>query len=444
MSNYKPSVGVYTLGCKVSQYESEAIAEAFEAVGFDVLPPDQPCDVYVINTCTVTSESDRKSRQIIRRAAAVNPDAIIMVTGCYPQANPDMVSIMPEIDYVSGTKEKTALPARALEMMKSGKPDKPVIEIFDISDTGFEPMRITKAPRTRAYVKIEDGCECRCTYCIIPAARGNVRSKPPQDVYDEVYTLAQNGCREVVLTGIETASYGRDLGDISLAGLLELLCDIPNLERIRLGSLDPSIMKDDFIDRISRLKKITPHFHLSMQSGCDRILRLMKRRYSASDALNSLDKLRRRIPDVTFTTDMMVGFPGETDEDFSQTVEFSRQAEFLNMHIFAYSKREGTPAAVMSGQVSSAVKKDRSAVLSSLRDVMRADVINGQIKRNAVMPVLFETFEKGFSYGHTANFIEVKVKTDADLRGEIRNVRLEDAGAEICTGTLTGDANTQQ
>ena len=440
----KPSVGIYTLGCKVSQYEGQAISEAFEIAGFEVLPFDGLCDVYVINTCTVTAESDRKSRQMIRRAAATNPAAIIMVTGCYPQANPDMVKIMPEVDYVSGTENKTALPARALELMEikkeeipsKGSSKKPLVEITDISNIPFEPIRISKAPRTRAYVKIEDGCECRCTYCIIPAARGSVRSKAPRDVYDEVAALAAGGCREVVLTGIETASYGRDLVNVTLIDLLEELEDIPNLERIRLGSLDPSLMRDDFINRVARLEKITPHFHLSVQSGSDRILALMKRRYKADTALLSMEKLRARIPGVTFTTDIMVGFPGETDEDFAETMEFCRKAMFLNMHIFAYSKREGTPAAKMQDQVPSSVKKARSVALSALRDKLRDRVIEEQIQSSPRQRVLFETKEGSWFYGHTPNFIEVKVRTDADLHGEIRTVLLERVEEGICLATL--------
>lgn len=442
MPTVKPTVGIYTLGCKVSQYESQAIAEAFEEAGFEILPFDALCDVYVVNTCTVTAESDRKSRQMIRRAAAANPAAVVMVTGCYPQANPDMAKILPEVDYVCGTENKTALPARALELMAAGRqalghgPKRPVVEISDLSDTAFQSMKITKAPRTRAYVKIEDGCECRCTYCIIPAARGAVRSKLPGDVYDEVAALAAGGCREVVLTGIETASYGRDLKNVTLIDLLERLEDIPNLARIRLGSLDPSLMRDEFIGRVARLKKITPHFHLSVQSGCDRILRLMKRRYTAAGALESMAKMRTLLPGVTFTTDVMVGFPGETDEDFAETVAFCQKARFLNMHVFAYSKRAGTPAAEMPDQVPPAVKKARSAALAALRDELRDRVISEQIQTAPAQTVLFETREGGWWYGHTANFIETKVKSDADLNGELRTVRLEKAEDGLCLATL--------
>ena len=292
-------IGIYTLGCKVNQYESEAIAEAFAGEGFSVVSPTEVCDVYVINTCTVTAESDRKARQFIRRAIGKNPNAYILVTGCYSQASPDAVAAIKGVDYVSGNAQKLAVVKAAKELIAGGKkPDVPTVDRRAPDAHGFEKMSITRFDRTRAYVKIEDGCENRCTYCIIPSARGAVRSKPMEEVLREVRALTEGGCREIVLTGIETASYGRDLDEVDLADLLEEVDRIPNVGRIRLGSLDPSLMKQSFVDRIAHLRSLAPHFHLSMQSGSDRILALMKRKYNAKMALEGMERLRRAMPDV--------------------------------------------------------------------------------------------------------------------------------------------------
>ena len=258
----KKTVGILTLGCKVNQYESEAIAEGFTAAGFLLRSPDDVCDVYVINTCTVTAESDRKAGQFIRRAGAKNPEALILVTGCFSQVSPDKVAKLPRVDYVCGNSDKMSVVQIAEQLLKDGKRSSAEIAVEDIQSAPFEPMTITRFDRTRAYVKIEDGCENRCTYCTIPAARGKVRSKPLDEVVREVEGLARGGCREVVLTGIETASWGRDLDGVSLADLLETVDSIQGLERVRLGSLDPSLMREGFVARLAKLRTLAPHFHL--------------------------------------------------------------------------------------------------------------------------------------------------------------------------------------
>ena len=347
MSEFLFTAGIYTLGCKVNQYESEAIAELLAARGVKILPPDEPCDCYIINTCTVTAESDRKARQFVRRAIGENPDAYILVTGCLAETAPEQLSAIAGVDFLIGNRNKSAVADATIALYRQGHKNQST-EIARVplgGDSTFESMVITHFDRTRAYIKIEDGCENHCAYCIIPAARGRVRSKAPREVIDEVRGLTDGGCREVVLTGIETASYGKDLDGYGLADLLAEVDRIPGIGRVRLGSLDPSLMKQPFVDRIARLSSLAPHFHLSMQSGSSRTLAAMKRKYNAQMALDNMERVRRAIPDVQFTTDMIVGFPGEGEEDFRETVEFARQARFLMIHVFPYSRRTGTVAA---------------------------------------------------------------------------------------------------
>ena len=420
------TVALYTLGCKVSQYETEAIAEGFESLAFHVVPFGEKADVYVINTCTVTAESDRKSRQIIRRAQKTNPNAIIMVTGCYSQVSPDEVLRISGVSYVGGTERKMQIPKAAEKLLlqrETGEDLTPVCDSAPLSDPHFEKMTVKHAPRTRAYVKIEDGCECRCTYCAIPGARGDVRSKLPADVLSEVKGLMAGGTREIVLTGIEIASYGRDLDGFRLADLLTLLDEECAGVRFRLGSITPEIMTEEFVDRIAVLKSIVPHFHISMQSGSDAVLRGMKRRYSSDMALAALARLRAKIPGVRFTTDMMTGFPGEGEKEFLETLAFTEKACFLDMHVFAYSRRKNTPAATYPDQVEEGIKHERSARLIALARRLRDENLDEMIASGAPLSVLFETREGDEMTGHSAEFAEVRVKTDASLHGEIRSVR---------------------
>ncbi len=438
MSSNPPTVGIYTLGCKVNQYESEAIGELFEQNGFQIAPPTQSNDVYLINTCTVTAESDRKARNFIRRAIRQNPNAIILVTGCYSQVAPQEIAAIRGVHYVCGNADKKSVVATAKELLSRAEyPTEPILHLSAPDVGGFEPMSITHFDRTRAYVKIEDGCENRCAYCIIPSARGAVRSKPAADVLREVEMLTRNGCREVVLTGIETASYGKDLSDCRLADLLEQVDRIPNIGRVRLGSLDPSLMREEFVARIAALPSLAPHFHLSMQSGSDSVLARMRRKYNTRMALDGIARLRRMIPNVQITTDMITGFPGETDTEFAQTLDFVRQAEFLNIHVFPYSRREGTLADSMPDQIPEQIKASRAAELSALQSEIRKEILNRQTNR--ITDVLFETYKKSIACGHTADFIEVACPAQKPLHAEVLRVRITGNDGVRCNGEIITD-----
>ena len=429
------TAGIYTLGCKVNQYESEAIAERLAEHGITVSKPSSVCDIYIINTCTVTAESDRKACQFIRRAIQKNPAAYILVTGCLAQTDAERIAAISGVDYISGNTNKLAVADYAIKLVSLGKKnDTPEIEVSDINESGFEKMSISEFGRTRAYVKIEDGCENKCAYCIIPSARGKIRSKEPQDVLSEVRALVGGGCREVVLTGIETASYGKDLGGIDLADLLVSVDCIEGLERMRLGSLDPSLISEKFVKKISPLSTIAPHFHLSLQSGSSRVLAAMKRKYNADMAMRAIKLLREYIPDAQFTTDVIVGFPGETDEDFEDTMRFAKEARFLMIHVFPYSKRKGTIAAQMKDQIAPDVKRDRAAKLSALAAEIRAEILSEQIGKT--YPVLFETYRDGVAHGHTASFIEVSVNADSALTDMILDVKITGVENDACIGVI--------
>ena len=429
-------VGFCSLGCKVSQYETEALAERFAAAGFTVSDFDAVCDVYVINTCTVTVESDRKSRQMIRRATRVNPDAVVIVTGCSSQLHPDGIAAIPGVSYVSGNDRKMHLPAVALDLLSRPKTGA-VQEVRDLAGVPFEPASITRAPRTRAFVKIEDGCNCRCAYCAIPLARGPVRSKAPSDVIDEVRALVASGTREIVLTGIETAAYGIDLDGYRLIDLIADIADKTEVERIRLSSLSPEMMTPATVKRLASVRGRAPHFHLSLQSGSDAVLAAMRRPYRTKQVRDALAALREEIPCVTFTTDVIVGFPGETEETFLETVAFCREARFLRLHVFPYSPRPGTPAADFPDQVDGEEKHRRVRELVKVgRDVAK-DLLSDLIAAKTPLSVLFETRDGEYLTGHSENYVEVKVKTDRDLAGQIRRVLPTALSGEGVTGVIT-------
>lgn len=429
-------VGIYTLGCKVNQYESEAIAERFLACGYTVLPADEVCDIYVINTCTVTAESDRKARQFIRRVHSLKKDAPILVTGCFAQTSPNDILSIEGVCYVSGNAEKLSV-VDAAEAILENKDEKiKKNAVSDIFSADFEKMSITKFDRTRAYVKIEDGCDSKCTYCIIPNARGHIRSKAPEDVVSEVEALTRGGCREVVLTGIETASYGKDLGNTDLADIICRVAKIEGIGRIRLGSLDPSLITETFVNKIKDVKALAPHFHLSLQSGSDRVLALMRRKYNSKMAMRAIELLRDAFPTSHFTTDVIVGFPGETDEDFLETVEFAKKARFLQIHIFPYSKRAGTLAASMPNQLPKQIKKERLAALSAVEASIRHEILSKTVDANETVEVLFETFDGNRVIGHTASFIEVSAPSDVPLHSITRNVRLISTDGNLCFGEI--------
>lgn len=428
------SVAISTLGCKVNQYESQAIAEALEARGWEIRNPSETCAAYIINTCTVTAESDRKARQVIRRAMSKNPYAYILVTGCYSQTDPTAISSIAGVDYICGSSNKLSVASKLEELFVKGEKN-PQAEICvpSLNEAGFESMSITKFDRTRAYVKIQDGCESHCTYCTIPAARGPVRSKPMDEVISEVKGLIQGGCREVVLTGIETGSYGKDLsGGENLACLLEKIDGLEGIGRVRLGSLDPSMIKPGFVDRIKNLKSITPHFHLSMQSGSSVVLANMKRKYNSEQAMRAVNLLRGAFPTLQLTTDIIAGFPGETEEDFEESCKLIENARFLMVHAFPYSKRRGTPAAVMKNQIPEDIKHRRVAILSQKAAEIRGEILDGLMGRE--VEVLFESHSGGYAYGHTPEFVEVRVPCDKNIHAQIRRVRLVSHDLGVCEG----------
>ncbi len=417
------TVGLYTLGCKVSQYETEAIAEDFERQGFLRRDFREVCDVYVINTCTVTAEADRKSRQCIRRALARNPHAYVMVVGCYAQTTPTDIAAIEGVSYVAGTYGKMRLAEiAAAALSERAACPAPLVEVTDVDAAPFEAMCIAHSPRTRAYVKIEDGCECRCTYCAIPGARGRVRSKAPADAIREVEQLAARGVREVVLTGIETASYGIDLDGYRLIDLLEDIDRrLPQL-RVRLGSLTPELFTPSFVTRLARLGCIVPHFHISMQSGCDRVLAAMKRRYNTTQALAALARLREAMPQVQFTTDLMVGFPGESEEMFLETLDFARRARFLAMHVFSYSRRRGTPADTYDGQVDESVKAERSRRLMACGHETRDEILDDIVREAPVLRLLLEAKTGDTWTSHSDEFIETHIVCDG-VQGDLVSAR---------------------
>ena len=413
-------VGFYTLGCKVSQYETEAIAEKFEACGYTVCDFSEACDVYVINTCTVTREADRKSRQVIRRAKKANPESLVLVCGCYSQRSPGEVAEIVGVDAVIGSAGKLGLVEIAENLLKSRAR---YIGVTDIDTEPFENMRITRGPRTRVYVKIEDGCESKCTYCAIPSARGKVRSKPMDDVIEEVEGLSSSAY-EIVLTGIETGSWGRDLpGTPTLADLIVELDRRKSCGRIRLGSLAPELLRGDFVEKVSGTEILAPHFHISIQSGSDNVLRAMKRRYTRAGALALIESIRASIPRATFTTDIMVGFPGESEEDFMDSVRFVREARFIDAHVFQYSKRHGTPAADMPDQIEESIKHARSEELIAVVKEVQAAELDKLISEGAELSVLMEQKRGEYWHGHTDTFVEVMAKSAADLHGKIVQVR---------------------
>ena len=429
----------YTLGCRVNQYETRAVEETFAARGFCIASFDEPCDVYVINTCTVTAESDRKSRQLIRRARKTGgPDALVLAMGCMVAVSPEQAANIHGLDYAVGNRNKTSLADIALTLLRerktgnvSGSPTLPPLAACGQSES-MDHMRITGSDHVRAFLKIADGCDNRCSYCIIPKARGPVRSKSPEAVCAEVSDIVRGGCREVVLTGIETAAYGKDLADIDLVSLIEqvnaIYPDAP--DRIRLGSLEPTVIKQQTAARFAACHRLMPHYHLSLQSGSDAVLAAMRRKYNTRMFADVVGYLRTNIPDVTVTTDIIVGFPGETEEMFEQTVEFVRACGFLFVHIFPYSDRAGTEASARKDKVDEAEKKRRAARLKKAMLDVRADVLHRFV--GSERSVLIETISDSKASGYTENYIETVF--DVSEHPELRE-------NDIATVKITGVAD---
>ena len=432
----KKKIGIITLGCKVNQYESEAFAEALTDLGYEIRDAAEPCDAYIVNTCTVTAEADRKSKQMIRRAARSSPGAIVVVTGCTAEYSSTLLSEIEGVIAVCGNAKKLECVKIIDDYFNNRNTDYPLIELEPIENAEFEKMHLTGFPRTRVYIKIEDGCENRCAYCAIPGARGKVRSKAPSDVLSEVKGFIKAGCREIVLTGIETASYGKDLSNATLASLLREVDAIAGDCKIRLGSLDPSLFKQSFVDSIKDLKSLAPHFHISLQSGSSNVLALMRRKYNADGAHAAMDRIRTAIPNVMFTTDIIVGFPGETEENFLETVDFVKKARFLDAHIFPYSEREGTEAAAMKNKVPVSVRRERASKLIEIQNDVRDSILDEYIEGEPIVSVLFETSSDGLIHGHTDFFLAVAVKSERDLHGEIHKVKLTHHENGVCYGEL--------
>jgi len=486
----KKKAAVYTLGCKVNQYESEAVSGLLEEAGYEIVGTDMKADIYIINTCTVTGISARKSRQMIRKAKSLNEDAVIVVMGCYSQTSPEEVSSIPGVNLIIGTSNRSRIVEYLDKFFSSHRTNKTVkSEKADIilddecykSDTPNENKKTEEAnvlenpdnqintvsnimkvrefeklhvknykERTRAYIKVQDGCAQFCSYCIIPYARGPVRSRNLQDIIEEVTEFAKNGFKEVVITGIHVASYGKDLKNTSLLDLIYKIHEIPGIERIRLSSIEPTIFNDNFIQAIKGLEKVCPHFHISLQSGCDETLKRMNRKYTTGQYEEVVNKLRDNIKDIAITTDVMVGFPGETDEEFETTYAFLKKINFARMHVFKYSPRKGTPAASYPNQVPGPVKEERSKKLIELSKECSLAFHKKFIGRQ--MSVLFEkevhksackqlvTKELNFSdeiiEGLTPNYIRVFCNGNDYNKGEIRNVYLKEAFDEIMIGKI--------
>ncbi len=428
------TVAIATLGCKVNQYESEAVRESFERAGYTYVDFAQKADVYIVNTCTVTHLSDRKSRQMIRRAKHKNPDSILVVMGCYAQTAPDAVMEIPQVDILIGTDGKKNV-LSAVESFLENRNFQNMVT--DLTGCGFEPLTIDGSGQehTRAFLKVQDGCNQFCSYCIIPYARGRIRSRSLADSVAEARRLAKAGFSELVLTGIHLASWGKDSGEGNLLTLLAALDEVEGIRRIRLGSLEPTLCDDAFVNGIKNLSKLCHHFHLSMQSGCDNTLKRMNRKYTAKDYREALFRLRQAMPDSAFTTDIIVGFPGETDGDFEESYAFTRELELSDAHIFKYSPRSGTPAAKMPCQVSPEKKEERSHRLITLTE--RNKQLFGEKMVGKTLEVLFEQERKtGLFEGKTENYVTVLVESFENLAGAYRFVTVTACKQGELTGVL--------
>ncbi len=423
----------FALGCKVNQYESEAIAELFAEKGYEIVGIDEEADVYVINTCTVTNFGDKKSRQLIRKVKRQNENAIVAVVGCYAQTAPEELEKVEGVNLVLGTKDR----AQIVELVENYNVEKGVeSHVSDImKERLFEPLSIQKlANRTRAYLKIQDGCSQYCSYCIIPYARGPIRSREPEDVIAEVKRLAENGFKEVVLTGIHVASYGKDRRDTSLLDILRQVHEVEGIERIRFSSIEPNVVTEEFAQAIADMPKVCDHFHLSLQSGCDKTLKEMNRKYDTEKYRQAAATLRKYLPEVALTTDIIAGFPGETEEDFQASYDFAEEIGFAKIHAFPYSPKKGTPAAARKDQLLNAVKAERSHKLIELSDKMADDFIQNYVGKD--VEVLFErAIGEGIYEGHTTNYIKVKATSETDLTNCICKVQVTKAEKEELFGT---------
>ena len=424
----------FALGCKVNQYESEAIAELFAEKGYEIVGIDEEADVYVINTCTVTNFGDKKSRQLIRKVKRQNENAIVAVVGCYAQTAPIELMEIAGVNLVIGTKDRAQIVEMVEQYDRANGVENHVSDIM--KERVFEPLSIQKlANRTRAYLKIQDGCSQYCSYCIIPYARGPIRSREPQEVVAEVKRLAENGFKEVVLTGIHVASYGKDRRDTSLLDILKQVHEVEGIERIRFSSIEPNVVTEEFAQTMAALPKVCDHFHLSLQSGCDKTLKEMNRKYDTEKYRQAAATLRKYLPKVALTTDIIVGFPGETEEDFRESYAFAEEIGFAKIHVFPYSPKRGTPAAARKDQLLNAVKSERSHTLIQLSDRMAADFLADAVGTDA--EVLYErAVGEGIYEGHTTNYMKVHGRSEADLTNRIAKTHITRAEGEMLFGDV--------
>ena len=422
-------VAFSTLGCRVNHYESEAMAEKFIREGYEVVDFSEVSDVYVINTCTVTNMGDKKSRQIISRARRLNPEAIIAVVGCYSQIAPKEVSAIPGVDVVLGTRNK----GDVVYYVNKARDEKKVQVYVEsvLKNKKFEALNIEEyQDKTRAFLKIQDGCNRFCTYCIIPYSRGSVCSKEPSQVLEEINKLAEHGFKEVILSGIHTASYGLDLdGNVTLVDLLEEIEKLDGIERVRIGSIEPAFFTEEVIEKMKSMKKLCHQFHLSLQSGCNDTLKRMNRRYTAEEYENIVNILRNTFEDVSITTDVIVGFPGETDEDFQECYDFLKRIKLTKTHVFKYSPRQGTKAATMDNQIDGNKKEERSKRLIELNDINENNFAKKYIGKDVEVLIEQPVKDSEDCYeGYTKNYIKVEVsKATKDMIGEIVKCRIVEA-----------------
>ena len=417
-------VAFITLGCKVNQYETNAMIQKFIEKGYNLVEHTEKADIYIINTCTVTNVADRKSRQMLHKAKKMNENSLVVAVGCYAQAFSKELEKDELIDIIVGNDRKKEIVDIVEQNIKET-----IIDINDTSVAGeFEELNIESIKEhTRAYIKIQDGCNQFCSYCIIPYARGRIRSRRPENIMKEIGRLTDAGYQEVVLTGIHLTSYGKDFEDgISLIDIIEMIGKIPEIKRIRLGSLEPRVITDEFMRRLTKVQSFCPHFHLSLQSGCDETLKRMNRKYTCSEYMEGCETIRKYYEDAAITTDVIVGFPEESDEEFEVTKKYLRDVNFAQMHIFKYSKREGTVAAANKNQVDDRVKSARSDVLIKLGREMHLEFMNKYLGKK--VPVLFEEIIKvdsvEYYMGHTMEYLKVAVKTDKNLQNQILEVEI--------------------
>ena len=428
MNKNGKKAALHNLGCKVNAYETEAMQQLLEQAGYEIVPFEPGADLYVINTCSVTNIADRKSRQMLHKAKKMNPEAVVVAAGCYVQTAKERTGLAVEADIILGNNKKQNL-LEALEEYRKKKEELPVHQsVIDINHTKeYEMLTLSRTEEhTRAYIKVQDGCNQFCSYCIIPYARGRARSREMQDILQELCSLAENGVKEVVLTGIHLSSYGTDK-DSSLLELMKRVHELKGIERIRLGSLEPGIVTEEFASEVSRMEKVCPHFHLSLQSGCDSVLKRMNRKYTTGEYLQRCQILRTYFERPALTTDVIVGFPGETEEEFAQSKAFVDKVNFYETHVFKYSRREGTKAAVMPDQVPDQIKTVRSAKLLELSRQKQKAYEETLIGTTQEVLMEEETCVDGKVYqtGHTKEYVKVGMEVAEDLSNQLVNVQIE-------------------